>query len=852
MRDDKLSIAPCSQFINLALVKQDDQIDSFTKSTLHGGADEINKSKIPVGMDAIVTSDSQFVLVEGPPGMGKSTLCWELCRQWDTLKSLKDYKIVLQLKLRERRVQNASSLQEIFYYRDKKISQSVVDEAHRCEGEGVLLIFDGFDEMPTSIVQDKDGLLMELISGTSLPRATRLVTSRPSALHHKEECFPQEYRHIEILGFTSDETKIRYAELAFKSEPKVLASFKKFVFSNPIIKSLMYIPVNCAIISQVYKDIRRSRKLMPKTMTQLYSTLIPVLIKRYMIGKGEWDSHHGIPSDLEDFPKDIVLSLNRVSELAYNGLLKKDIQLVFTESDVGEGFQHLGLLSETKEMYVCEGAVSSYSFLHLSIQEFLAAWHVKCHPELKLASNPLIVKAKRKSLFPRYLTTFRYFIAGMIGYADLIDVDPRFGSIQSFLVMCMYEAQDCSQLSSDQRLLIRPSNPMEMYAFGYVLVHAPIQWHLCYSRVPFDILASSLSDHASSIDKIHGSIVQLLIQMLNVVDPRLQLLPKCLLHSITTCFFSLHLYVTTKVLLKWLPNMINIQSITLILANINIDKDDYLLYELLRQFKIKELELEFRHITLMGIQELSTTLSTIENVTLKCHNPDLSLKLSGLVEAALSCSTVKYLQTDIPFHILPTHHHIETMVFKVNPNFTTLTPAALLDCLLCIAEMCRVQSMKALHVFIFKTIPPQDYVSFLCVLNNSLHQNPSMCSLVLKFPCFNLKEIQHIIRKDHVTVRRTKSLSDIATAIPIQPQHVPILSGHNSVPAWQSQGQGINLDPIGSAFQTIGSQKDIPEDNGGFQHSKSCGNLPSLYDHIHPLLYKALFPPDIIGRNLVM
>ena len=849
MHDDKLSIAPCSQFINLALVKQDDQIDSFTKFTLHGGADEIKKSKIPVVMDAIVTSDSQFVLVEGPPGIGKSTLCWELCRQWDTLKSLQDYKIVLQLKLRERRVQNASSLQKIFYHSDKKISQSVVDEAHRCEGEGVLLIFDGFDEIPTSIVQDKDSLLMELISGTSLPRATRLVTSRPSALHHKVKCFPQEYRHIEMLGFTSDESKVRYAELAFKSEPEILASFKKFVFSNPIIKSLMFIPVNCAIISQVYKDIRRSRKLMPKTMTQLYSTLIPVLIKRYMIGKGEWDSHHGIPSDLEDFPEDIVLSLTRVSELAYNGLNKEDIQLVFTDSDVGEGFQHLGLLSETKEMYVCEGAVSSYSFLHLSIQEFLAAWHVKCHPELKLASNPLHVKAIPQRLIysnKRYLTTFRYFIAGMIGYADLINVDLHFGSSTSFLVMCMYEAQDCSQLSFDQCLHIDPSNPMEMYAFGYVLVHAPIQWHLCYSSVPLDILTSSLSDHASSIDKIQGSIVGLTIVKLNDVDPRPQLLPKCLLHSITTMQCLLRGQFTASVLLKCLPNVINMQNITLDLSD-SIDKDDYLLYELLRHFKLKKLELEFYRITLMGLQELSTTLSsscTIEYVRLICYDLDLSLKLSGLVEAALSCSTVKYLETNIPFHILPTHHHIETMVFQVSPYITAPAPATLLDCLLCIAEMCRVQSMKELRVFMFKSIPLQDYSSFLRVLNNSLHQNPSMCSLVLEFPAyFNLEEIPHIIRKDHVSVRRTKSLSDIATAIPIQPQHVPILSGHNSVPAWQSQGQGINLDPIGITFQTIGSQKDIPEDNGGFQHSKSCENLLSLYDHIHPLLYKVLFPP---------
>ena len=82
--------------------------------------DEIVAFKTPLEMDALVTPDSQFVLVEGPPGIGKSTLCWELCRQWDTLPSLQHYKIVLQLKLRERRVQNATKLNEIFLHRDEE------------------------------------------------------------------------------------------------------------------------------------------------------------------------------------------------------------------------------------------------------------------------------------------------------------------------------------------------------------------------------------------------------------------------------------------------------------------------------------------------------------------------------------------------------------------------------------------------------------------------------------------------------------------------------------------------------------------------------------------------------------
>ena len=835
VRDDKLSIAPCSQFINLALVKEDEQINSraFTKSTLHDGVDEIKKSKIPVGMDAIVTSDSKFVLVEGPPGIGKSTLCWELCRQWDTLKSLKDYKIVLQLKLRERRVQIASSLQEIFYNRDNELSQNVVKEVCRCEGEGVLLIFDGFDEMPTSIVQDKDSLLMELISGTSLPRATRLVTSRPSALHHKEKCFPQEYRHIEILGFITDESKVRYAELAFKSEPEVFASFKSFIFSNPIIKSLMYIPVNCAIIARVYKDIRKSRKLMPKTMTQLYSTLIPVLIKRYMIEKGEWDSDHGIPSNLDDLPNEFVFALNRVSELAYNGLFKESIQLVFTDSDVGEGFQHLGLLSETKEMYVCEGAVSSYSFLHLSIQEFLAAWHVKCHPELICA---ILTKYFVKNLFGKYLiipkfTTFAYFLAGMIGCDEVFN----FYSDLSFLIMCMYEAQDCSKLSSQNpHVYDIQSNPMEMYAFGYVLVHAPAQWILNINAnllPPFDILMSSLLDHKSfEHQKIQGSIQEIeLLLLFNMAYSRLQQLlpPKCLLHSITACKFTG--CFTASMVHHLLPGLVNLQKIS-----VKFNKDhyqgDHLLYELLGDFRINDLQLMFTHISKNGLQKLSTTFfsnCTLEKVKLIYRDPpfdvDSSPDLSQLVESALSCSSIKSLETNIPFFILPTQHHLQNLTFIISAYFMSSYPHPLFDCLFCIAAMCRVQTMKSLKITnncLPLSLPDHHNSTFMSVLNNSLHHNPSL-SLSLQNNHLGLEELPHITRKVYLNVRRTKSLSDIASLI------------------------SVDIDTLRS-FALISDIGLFAEDNdyGPYRHSlqrtMSCWDFQSLHN-IHPLLKEILF-----------
>ena len=219
-----------------------------------------------------------------------------------------------------------------------------------CEGEGVLLIFDGFDELPVSVAKDRSCLLMELISGTCLPNATRLVTSRPNMAFRFNAYFIKEHPCVEILGFT-DERKFQFAEEAFKSDLEVVDYFKKFVISNPVINSLMYIPINCAIIAQIFKDIRRRSKMVPKTMTQLYSLLVLVLIRRHMIERGEWDEHLGLPGRLEDLPENVASQLMQVGKLAYSGLLKDDVQLVFSDSDIKKDFQHLGLLTETKEMY---------------------------------------------------------------------------------------------------------------------------------------------------------------------------------------------------------------------------------------------------------------------------------------------------------------------------------------------------------------------------------------------------------------------------------------------------------------------------------------------------------------------
>ena len=770
LQDDKLSIAPSSKFINLALVKKDscavpktqsqdystvacnsslvNIVEQELKLTLLMGVPwtsissesldnsttlcDTTKSMSLIAVEDIVQQDSKFVLVEGVPGMGKSTLCWELCRQWDTLQSLKGYQIVLQLKLREKRIQNVTSLQEVFYHYDQELSKSVAEEVLCCEGQGVLFIMDGFDEMPSSLPEDS--LIMMLIRGKCLPAATRLLTTRPSVLH-RQKSFPNDIRHIMINGF-SDECKARFAEVAFESQPEVARHFKEFILSNPIISSLMSIPVNCAIVAQVYKDIRRSTKLMPKSMTQLYAILIRVLIKRHMIEKGIWQEHSAVPN-LHNLPVEVATAFKRVSKIAWIGCQKEDMQLDFTEADVGENFEHLGLLSETKELYVCEGVESTYSFLHLSIQEFLAAWYVSGHPTL----TSLFLDTFR-SVRPGRMA-FALFLAGLMG-AD------KFGHFSdlTFMACCLFEAQDCSILEKQDTVFgkyqIAPKNQIEMYAFGYVLANVSIQWHLAYyNLVSLDVLRNSLSDHAHSDAEIKGSIVGLRICCLFDSDCSLSsllfLLPSLL-------YFSLHFtenltgYTVSHHIVSHLKSVTKVSFFNVYC------EDDHLICQSLKHLSsLKVLHFDVTYVSTKGIDALCDAISSsqsLEHVELVYDDEDIA-ELDKLVLAALSCPSLKSIETNIPLFHWHKISHVEHVVFKFSFEAVKCFQETILNCLLSLAKMCGVPPVKSLAVKCSSR--PSDnkfpacrslyscewYCNFISILNDSLHKNASIIGLHL-------------------------------------------------------------------------------------------------------------------------
>ena len=189
---------------------------------------------------------------------------------------------------------------------------------------GVLLLFDD---------------VSNVITGTGLPQTAVLITSRPWASEFlQRECKEHIFQHIEILGFTKDNIQ-SYLETAIPNEPSLQADLQKYI---SYINSLMYIPLNSAIVVEVYRNSRKDETLVPKTMTELSSSLVLSLLLRYLLDhpvhgkKRRWKV-----CSFNDLPKEVFQQLCELGRIAHEGMLH-DQQVIF--SDFQHDFETLGLM----------------------------------------------------------------------------------------------------------------------------------------------------------------------------------------------------------------------------------------------------------------------------------------------------------------------------------------------------------------------------------------------------------------------------------------------------------------------------------------------------------------------------
>ena len=352
------------------------------------------------------------VLIEGAPGIGKTTLCKELVFQWSTQKLLKDKKLVILVHLRDPVAQHLQSLQEFVkaycHYTEK--SDSIIEEyINVTAGKDMVVVLDGYDELPESVRNNSDLFFVKLIHQKYLEllHCTVLITSRLSV---STELHKFVDRRVEILGFTENNRK-EYIMQALENNHEKLEKMLTYFRNNPAINAYCYIPLNMTILLCLFTEGGGDNNDLPSTHTEIHKKFICITISRF-ITKSKNLTECSV-ADFKNIPKNIERVFHELCQLAFNTL--RDDKIVFSKVEVQSFCKHLahtenwsglGLLKAVKFYNAQDNVIStSFNFLHLSLQEALAAYHITLLPK-----NKQINLLKMSFLNARYFNTWIMYV----------------------------------------------------------------------------------------------------------------------------------------------------------------------------------------------------------------------------------------------------------------------------------------------------------------------------------------------------------------------------------------------------------------------------------------------------------
>ena len=510
--DDKLLTTASKHYIELAVINKKGitrkQADEFTRKSLHGLTEEILHEKAPIALDHILKPREdgrpvRCVLVEGAPGIGKSTLAWEVCHKWEELESVKQFELVILVRMREKKAQEARCLGDLLPCDATTNMKELL--AAIGEGESSLIVCDGFDELPREQRQE-GSVYIDLLKGRLLAEATIIVTSRPSVSAVLWSlCQHNIDRHLEVIGFTKEDIK-RFAESVFSGD--ILAGFLSYITSNPPIYGMMYIPLNTVFVALIYKDSYDTDTPFPTTMTQLFDALTCGLIRRHLVSTCQVPSEYCMPpslqrtEDISKLPPVVAQQLLQLAKVAYESLCKK--KYVFT--DLSEDFEHLGTMKKTTSVNVCTGPGCSYSFLHLTLQEYLTALHISI---VNPSGFELVEWLKEGSVVVRFLAgMYRHDYHSHPVYKELVQL---LASESLQLVHCAYECPSIMDRvkvdysDENDAIDVSPVVGFDWYATGYCISHLDERWDLQMDNVSeenIDLLVKGLRSSSIAKEKI--------------------------------------------------------------------------------------------------------------------------------------------------------------------------------------------------------------------------------------------------------------------------------------------------------------------------------------------------------------
>ncbi|XP_029923291.1 protein NLRC3-like, partial [Myripristis murdjan] len=325
------------------------------------------------------------VMTKGVAGIGKTVLTQKFTLDWAEHKANQHVHFTFPFTFRELNLLRGKklSLVELLHHFFTETKEAGIS---RFEQFQVVLIFDGLDEcrLPldfnnnqilTDVTESTsvDILLTNLIKGKLLPFARLWITTRPAAANQiPPQCVDMV---TEVRGFT-DPQKEEYFRKRFRDEEQASRIISHIKMSRSL-HIMCHIPVFCWITATVLEDVLKTSEggNLPKTLTEMY---IHFLVVQSKVQKVKYLDKHETDSVWTPETRKMILSLGK---LAFEQLEKGN--LIFYEADLAEcgidiraASVYSGMFTQIfkEERGLYQDKV--FCFVHLSVQEFLAAVHV--------------------------------------------------------------------------------------------------------------------------------------------------------------------------------------------------------------------------------------------------------------------------------------------------------------------------------------------------------------------------------------------------------------------------------------------------------------------------------------------
>ena len=336
----------------------------------------IVKVKKVQGDSYITTNDilkdgyKKVVLIEGDPGAGKTTFAFQICKKWAEGELLKE-DVVFWVPFRH--YKSVTSPSELF---EKLGCPEMMSYAQQNKGKGLVLILDGWDELPNHLQTASDSFFRSIIFDSVEPftYSTIIVTSRPSCSGEIAVAVKETNSYYQILGF--DWLKgVNYIKAYFCNE-RSAESLLAFLNSSEYLCQQFYLPISVAIMRLVYLY----GKQIPRTRSRLYERFVVLCLRSHVPDTCRQDFKKF--NEICNIPEKMKPIFDNLCKIAFDMLKDKRLVLYDEEMDVMqdgmdnlqlEQFDGFGLLhidhciGEQGTMKAC------YSFIHRPVQELLAA-----------------------------------------------------------------------------------------------------------------------------------------------------------------------------------------------------------------------------------------------------------------------------------------------------------------------------------------------------------------------------------------------------------------------------------------------------------------------------------------------